>query len=146
MPDENIQSYCKKCSTNIALPDGYLCQACRDAGNAYQQTLVLEDSDNGNINFGVVKACDGLFGYIPKDAKVVGMWQVFGQGELWVSLVDSPRMLADELILKIQTVNAKKKEKDKTPRPKKKEVGKVLEQPVQIHLSAIDELRNMFKK
>lgn len=61
--------------------------------------LVLEGSDQHE--WGVVKDCHGCVNNIPDDAEVVGTWNKYGDGVLWVSLETPIQALQDKATILI---------------------------------------------
>lgn len=101
---------CKLCNKNEALPEGSLCQPCRDSNERKKINLVLVDSDLANCFFGVVKDCHSCANYIPEDAEVVGTWGKYDEHTYWVSIMTPIEALQDKLtIYAIQTSEASAK-------------------------------------
>lgn len=59
--------------------------------------LVLEGSNTEE--WGVVKDCHGNVNYVPEDAELVGTWNKYSNGVIWVSLETSLQALQNKATL-----------------------------------------------
>ena len=80
--------------------------------------LVLEGSDQHE--WGVVKDCHGNVNFIPKDAEVVGTWNKYDGGVLWVSL-ETPLQALQDKATRLTAELAKEREKELARQPTRRQ-------------------------
>lgn len=80
--------------------------------------LVLEGSNQHE--WGVVKDCHGNINFTPEDAEIVGNWNKYGDGVLWVSLETPIQALQDKATILIAEL-AKKRQEELANLPARKQ-------------------------